>query len=709
LLTLRVFIDILFLYVFFLKIHLGTNLTPDHVMLGRVAPIRSGANANATIEELLEDEGLNVDKKSSTFKNVDYSAITLKKNAGNVVRSLLTSSLEGARKWRVTTNKICKVGKGNKLSSSHAQKTTIGELRCEEDMPVSVTGRTPGLLFNTMGIPSRMTVGHLMEPLAGEVATEIVERINATPWDDSSRLALKAFEIAKRVAKEDYEFLRNSGTNCTGDVDLDELDDEDNRIEELANALKHRGFNKWAEEEFINGETGELMGIQGCKGRRAGLVFRGKMFYYILTHRAEDKLHARHTGPRHSLTRQPIDGGSRYGGYRLGEMERDCFGEDTRVLTDQGFLSLSQIESLPTPPLYACYDVGKSQIVYCKGSLVLPVEPATELLSFTSTHEQARWTEESGEYGNNDKEEKSDRTNHLSIRVTKNHKMYVQVGTINSQDSPRWVETKGKPAPPKVVTASEILQDEKHPYIKFIGCAVDGIALPTEKKDTIETLLCPLGVVGGVQIQAFLEIYGFWLGDGSLAYGKKDRMRGDSYYCYAMVFNQKKKDDLEWLKQKFSEAGLIFKRDWLEGKEKAGDSTVNLYIIKSKWVEFIGNEYYSKYKHGVPSGSMSITTIDDNTDIIEIPRDCAKSVKWLAWWVLKVLDKSRLRLLIEALRRADGAFKNGGNNSIYTSGVQFRDQLIVALLHAGYSAFFDVQHEPEQIKGYTTRGAHTKQ
>jgi len=552
-------------------------------------------------------------------------------------------------------------------SSRHAQKTTMGIEAAECDIPFSAkTGITPGIIFNPHGLISRMTVANIIEPFAGEVSGIIMERLNATPWDLSIKQTLKAYQKSEEIAMKDYDFLRHSDANCTGNFDLSVVEDNENRIVELSNVLKHHGFNKWAEEEFMNPKTGELIGINGCKGRKAGLIFRGKMFYYVLTHLAEDKCHSRQTGARNMLTMQPNEGGSKGGGYKLGEMEMNCFGNDTRILTNKGFYSLSQIENCSDSSLsYACYDIKSQQIVYGSGRLVLPENPDRELLNFTSLNEQESWSENANYYGTYKKEECKieDKSNQLSIRVTKNHNMYVQVGTKSSENTEKWVERLGKPAPPKIFRAQDLLDDSKQPFVKFTGCAVNGIQI---ESDLSHEFFRQLNLTNNTQIEAFVELFGFWLGDGSLSYDNTNLQN-----CFRVCFSQRKKDDLTWIKQKCLECGLLENIDWYETQENA-IKVVNILIKNSCWVDFF-------HQKNLTRGS-----------------------KWIPAWVNKLLDKSKLRILVEGLRRAAyGLFKNVENKIIWTSSERFRDELIIVLLHAGYSAFFNVENEPGKIKGYS--------
>jgi hypothetical protein len=157
-------------------------------------------------------------------------------------------------------------------NSSYGQKGTCGIKLAGIDMPYNKFGIRPDIILNPNAIPSRQTIGQLLESLVGKVA------------------ALDGFE-GDGTAFEDYD------------------------LEKIENRLKECGYDPKGYEELYNGMTGEKLKIK---------IFFGPTFYQRLKHLVEDKIHGRARGPRTLLTRQPLEGRSRDGGLRLGEMERDA-------------------------------------------------------------------------------------------------------------------------------------------------------------------------------------------------------------------------------------------------------------------------------------------------------------------------------------------------------------------------------------------------
>jgi DNA-directed RNA polymerase II subunit RPB2 len=161
---------------------------------------------------------------------------------------------------------------GDKFSSRHGQKGTIGNIINEEDMPYTKDGLRPDLIINPHAIPSRMTIAQLKETLLGKLLIEL-----GLFGDGTSFGELDINTICKELQKYNYESKGN--------------------------------------ELLYDGRTGEQIETS---------IFMGPVYYQRLKHMVNDKQHSRNTGPRVCLTRQPAEGRSRDGGLRFGEMERDC-------------------------------------------------------------------------------------------------------------------------------------------------------------------------------------------------------------------------------------------------------------------------------------------------------------------------------------------------------------------------------------------------
>ena len=158
-------------------------------------------------------------------------------------------------------------------NSRSAQKGTIGMVYNHQDMPFTKDGISPDIIMNPHAIPSRMTIGQLMECIMGKACCHIGAAGDSTPFTDCS-------------------------------------------VESIANVLSKSGFEKYGNEILYNGRTGEQMKTE---------IFIGPTYYQRLKHMVSDKSHSRGSnGPIVLLTRQPAEGRARNGGLRFGEMERDA-------------------------------------------------------------------------------------------------------------------------------------------------------------------------------------------------------------------------------------------------------------------------------------------------------------------------------------------------------------------------------------------------
>ena len=161
---------------------------------------------------------------------------------------------------------------GDKMASRHSQKGTVGQLIPEENMPFTERGLRPDILFNPHGLPTRMTIGQLIEAMSNKLGIQLGTFVDATPFTVS------------------------------------------NRIADLKTEMTLRGFEPHGHEILYNGETGEMMEAD---------IFMGPIYYQRLKHMVEDKINYRATGPKTLLTHQPLHGRAKGGGLAIGEMERD--------------------------------------------------------------------------------------------------------------------------------------------------------------------------------------------------------------------------------------------------------------------------------------------------------------------------------------------------------------------------------------------------
>jgi len=189
---------------------------------------------------------------------------------------------------------------GDKFSTPHGQKGVVGWIADAEDIPFTSNGIKPDLMFNPHGIPSRMTVGYLIELLAGKTGA-----------------------ISGKII---------DGTSFTGQS-----------VKELEEQLKTFGFRFDGKETMYNGITGKKMEAK---------IYIGNMYYLKLKYMVKNKMHARASGKVTLLTRQPIEGRARGGALRLGEMEQQALvGHGASLLLKERYDSDKTV-------VYICRDCG---------------------------------------------------------------------------------------------------------------------------------------------------------------------------------------------------------------------------------------------------------------------------------------------------------------------------------------------------------------
>jgi DNA-directed RNA polymerase II subunit RPB2 len=250
-----------------------------------VVGLKAGYDYSKLDENGLVKEGTQIDEKVVLIGCMsgtndadsglhDESKMTKKGQLGIVDKTFITEGEEGTRiaKVRIREERIPAIG--DKMASRSGQKGTIGMIIREADMPFTSNGVRPDLIINPHAIPTRMTIGQLVECIVGKACV-----------------------------------FNGSHGDCTAFMA------DDSQLASFGRLLTKSGFHSSGNEVLYNGMTGQQIESE---------IFMGPTYYMRLKHMVKDKVNFRATGPRTQLTRQPVSGRANDGGLRIGEMERDA-------------------------------------------------------------------------------------------------------------------------------------------------------------------------------------------------------------------------------------------------------------------------------------------------------------------------------------------------------------------------------------------------
>ncbi len=265
--------------------------------------------------------------KDISIQSKKEGSTAIKQNEEGIVDAVfITADGEGNKIAQVRMRDTRVPEPGDKFSTPHGQKGVVGMLADAKDIPFTSRGVKPDLMFNPHGIPSRMTVGYLIELLAGKVGAITGKFIDGTPFAGE-------------------------------------------KVENLEQQLRNMGFSFDGKETMYDGVSGKKMDVK---------IYIGNMYYLKLVHMVKNKMHARASGKVALLTRQPIEGRARGGALRLGEMEQQALvGHGASLLLKERYDS-------DKTTIYICKKCGslgikdtirnKSYCPVCNSNEIEPIE-----------------------------------------------------------------------------------------------------------------------------------------------------------------------------------------------------------------------------------------------------------------------------------------------------------------------------------------------
>jgi hypothetical protein len=245
----------------------GTKYGYDYSHLDKYGLVREGSEVDD--KTVL----IGISTKVGSSNKVDSSKTPKKGQLGIVDKTFMSEGEEGERIAKVRIREIRIPNLGDKMASRAGQKGTVGLVIPESDMPFTRNGLRPDIIINPHAIPSRMTIGQLVECITGKACAMI-----------------------------------GGFGDCTAFVN------KGSKIGVFGEMLVESGFHSSGNEILYNGMTGQQLESE---------IFIGPTYYMRLKHMVKDKINYRARGPNTALTKQPVSGRANDGGLRIGEMERD--------------------------------------------------------------------------------------------------------------------------------------------------------------------------------------------------------------------------------------------------------------------------------------------------------------------------------------------------------------------------------------------------
>ena len=250
-------------------IHVGTRVKPRSILVGKVTP---KGHTDITPEYKLLHSIF-----GERARDVKDNSLRVPQGTEGIVVGVKHYTRENRDELKpgviehvkVYLAKKQRLKEGDKFAGRHGNKGVAARVLPEEDMPFLPDGRAIQVVLNPLGVPSRMNIGQIYELILGLIGHE-----------NGIRFATPVF----------------NGVN----------------YENIQKMLKEADLPDHGKTVLYDGRTGEPF---------ENLVTVGWMYYMKLSHLADEKIHARSTGPYSLVTQQPLGGKAQFGGQRVGEME----------------------------------------------------------------------------------------------------------------------------------------------------------------------------------------------------------------------------------------------------------------------------------------------------------------------------------------------------------------------------------------------------